>query len=223
MTRRAAVRGAAARRRVAEALAARPPQRLPPDAAESWAAVALVLRPGRGTAGSSPDPAIGTSPDPAADLGATEALFVHRAEIRGDPWSGHMALPGGRAEADDADLLATALRELEEETSLSLSRSAVLGRLDDVHPVSRTLPSIVIAPFVAWCEGETPIERSPEIQDHVWIPLSTLTDPTYRSELRLLRDGSEWEFPTIEYAGYTIWGLTFGIVERFLRLVTAAC
>src|SRR5439155_1604605 len=56
-----------------------------------------------------------------------EALFIHRAERAGDPWSGQVALPGGRHEPSDPDLLATAIRETLEETGVDLSRAECLG------------------------------------------------------------------------------------------------
>jgi 8-oxo-dGTP pyrophosphatase MutT (NUDIX family) len=148
-----------------------------------------------------------------------DALFVQRAEVERDPWSGHMALPGGRADPEDPDLMHTALRELREETALTISPHQVLGRLDDVHPASRQLPSIAVTPFVAWLETDAHIEPSPEIQDHVWIPLAVLRDPRYRSELRLRVEGADRAFPTIEYRDYTIWGLTLGIVHGFLGVI----
>ncbi|MGH7466016.1 MAG: NUDIX domain-containing protein, partial [Longimicrobiales bacterium] len=49
---------------------------------------------------------------------ALELLLIRRAELHGDPWSGHIALPGGRRAPDDADLLATACRETEEEVGV---------------------------------------------------------------------------------------------------------
>ena len=64
-----------------------------------WAAVALVLRPG---------------------TGGLEALFIKRAEHPDDPWSGHVGLPGGRAEDSDPGLVHTAVRETEEEIGLRL-------------------------------------------------------------------------------------------------------
>ncbi len=148
-----------------------------------------------------------------------DALFVQRAEVERDPWSGHMALPGGRADPEDPDLMHTALRELREETALRISPHQVLGRLDDVPPASRQLPSLAVTPFVAWLETDARIEPNPEIQDHVWIPLAVLRDPRYRAELRLRVEGADRVFPTIEYRDYTIWGLTFRIVHGFLGVI----
>lgn len=191
-----------ARARVAAALAARPPRRLPESAAEVRAAVALVLRPRAERRAPEPD-----------DL---SLLFVRRAERRGDPWSGQMALPGGRREPGDADLAATALRETREETSLDLARGAVLGALDDVHPFTRSLPSVAVTPFVVWDVGSGPVVGNAEVSDHVWIPLPVLRDPAHRSAFTLRREQRVASFPTIEFREYRVWGLTFEIVARFL-------
>lgn len=189
--------GADSRGAIEEALAAHRPTVVSDDEADRRAAVILVLRGSPGV----------------------EALFVQRAELERDPWSGHMALPGGRADPGDRDLVHTALRELREETALTIARDGVLGRLDDVHPASRQLPSIAVTPFVGWLETVARIEPNFEIQDHVWIPLAVLRDPDHRSELRVGVRGQPRTFPTIEYRGYTIWGLTLRIVYGFLDVI----
>ena len=79
-----------------------------------------------------------------------ELLLIERVERAEDPWSGHMALPGGRRDAEDPDLLATALRETAEEVGIVLDPAVeLLGALDEVYPQTRLLPPLVIAPFVA--------------------------------------------------------------------------
>ncbi|MYF74441.1 MAG: CoA pyrophosphatase, partial [Gemmatimonadetes bacterium] len=72
-------------------------------------------------------------------------LFIERATHPTDPWSGHIAFPGGTAEPDDSDLKYTAERETREELGLDLSNAQYLGRLDDV--TGATLP-IQVACFV---------------------------------------------------------------------------
>lgn len=150
-----------------------------------------------------------------------EALFIVRATDERDPWSGHVALPGGREEPGDADLLETALRELREETGLGLAREEVVGQLDELRPVSRHIPRIAITPFVAWRAQLSGIRRNAEIDGHFWMPLSALREPGRRSTLVLRRSGDEMTFPTIEYAGHTVWGLTYSIVQNFLTLLEA--
>src|SRR5258706_3496876 len=62
-----------------------------------------------------------------------ELLFIKRAEYEGDPWSGQIAFPGGRAEARDASLEETAIRETREETWIGLAREwTIVGMLDDL-------------------------------------------------------------------------------------------
>jgi len=183
------------------ALADRPADRIPETDCEVRAAVTLILRPSAG------------NPSEA------EALFVRRAEVPGDPWSGHVALPGGRRDAQDADLLDTARRETLEETGLRLERGDHVGRLGEIHPRSRHLPAICVTPFVAWLATDQEVELNHELTGHVWIPVSALSDPGYRSTL--VRDTpSIREFPTIDYEGNVIWGLTFAIIEDFLAVLS---
>ncbi|WP_419943323.1 NUDIX hydrolase [Candidatus Palauibacter sp.] len=184
--------------RVARRLAGTSPALVPEAVADRHAAVTLVVRSGP------------------RDL---EVLFVRRAEVPGDPWSGHMALPGGHRDAADADILATARRETREEVGLDLPCRAYLGRLDDLHPVTRRIPSILISPFVAWHDAETRVATNDEVQYHVWAPLGALRDPALRSEVRFADGGRERIFPSILFEGDTIWGLTHRVVMNFLDLV----
>jgi len=185
------------------ALANRPAERIPETDCAIRAAVALILR---------PSPLEGSEP---------EALLVRRAEVRGDPWSGHMALPGGRRDPGDSDLLDTARRETLEETGLRVEREHYLGELGEIHPRSQHLPSICVTPFVAWLEGDQEVRVNHELTGHVWVPISALADPGYRSTL-VREVPSVREFPAIEYEGDVIWGLTFAILEDFLAVLGAA-
>src|SRR3989442_10873051 len=105
--------------------------------------------PGRGGGGPR-SAARGSGADPPRDArgGGLEALFIRRAQRADDPWSGQVALPGGRRDAGDADLFATAVRETREETGIDLAGAERLGRLDDLYPRTPTLPPVVVRPFV---------------------------------------------------------------------------
>ncbi len=184
------------------------PERIAAREAERQAAVALVLRPPEGA-----DP--GQLVDPEELL----ALFIRRAEADGDPWSGHMGLPGGRREPGDRDLSETARRETEEETGLRLREEDLLGRLSDLHPRSPRLPSVAITPYVSRFLGRPDVTPSVEVGGHIWVPVRDLRAPENRSRLVLERPGGRRQFPTIEVQGRTIWGLTHEIVRRFLVLM----
>jgi 8-oxo-dGTP pyrophosphatase MutT (NUDIX family) len=77
-----------------------------------------------------------------------ELLLIQRAEHPSDPWSGHMALPGGRRDPGDPDLLHTALREVREETGIKAQRDAqLIGALDEVQARSRRQPPVLVTPY----------------------------------------------------------------------------
>jgi 8-oxo-dGTP pyrophosphatase MutT (NUDIX family) len=131
-----------------------------------------------------------------------------------------VALPGGRRDPEDADLLDTARRETLEETGLRLEREDHLGRLGEIHPRSKYLPSICVTPFVAWMPSHQEVRVNHELSGHLWVPLSALSDPGYRSTL--VREApTVREFPAIDYQGDVIWGLTFAILEDFLAALGA--
>src|SRR5262250_100906 len=91
---------------------------------------------------------IGTSAQHAAvalilreNLGAAELLMIKRAVRAGDHWSGNLALPGGRWQIEDPDLLCTAIRETREEIGIALMDGGeVLGRLDTLKPRNPLVP-----------------------------------------------------------------------------------
>ena len=77
-------------------------------------------------------------------------LLIKRATYVGDPWSGHIAFPGGRHEPSDATLEHTAIREAREEVAIDLSRHGrVLGRMYDVSPQTVVVAPLVLTPYFA--------------------------------------------------------------------------
>ena len=165
------------------------------------AAVALVLRPrSRGL----------------------EALFIKRAEHPSDPWSGHVGLPGGRAETHDAGLVETAIRETEEEIGLRLdSHRDLLGGLDETRATARMKSiEMKIAPFVfAADHAPDTLRLSDEVAATHWISLDDLFDPARTSSVSLEHSGQTLRFPAIEVSGLTIWGLTLRMLRNLESLV----
>lgn len=149
-----------------------------------------------------------------------ELLLIKRAELERDPWSGHMALPGGRREPEDEDLRATAFRETLEEIGVDLKIGTVLGALDEVAPRSPRLPPILIAPFViAVPETTETVLLSNEVDAAVWIPTSALRAPGAVSELLIRFEGGDRAFPSLRYREYVIWGLTHRILLQFFEVL----
>jgi 8-oxo-dGTP pyrophosphatase MutT (NUDIX family) len=167
-----------------------------------WAAVALVLR---GT----------TLPD-------SELLFIRRAEREGDPWSGHVAFPGGRFDATDASLEQTARRETAEELSLDLHTSATLiGVLDDLRPRSGALPPIVVRPFVFALHRDVALIPNHEVHSTFWMPIAALRDPATLSEYAFERGGARLRFPAYRSGDDVVWGMTERIVTQLLTVAAS--
>lgn len=154
-------------------------------------------------------------PDPSG----LELLLIRRATVAGDPWSGHMALPGGRRSPHDADGLETAMRETHEEVGIDLRRSgSVLGRIDDVQPGSGA-PRIVVSPYVFAVPPGTGTRVNHEVDLAVWVPLERLAEPGAATHyLHALASGESLRFPAIGYQEHVIWGLTYRIVSQFLAI-----
>ncbi len=147
-----------------------------------------------------------------------ELLFIKRAELERDPWSGHIAFPGGREEPADASLESTAIRETQEELALDLRLGHMLGRLDDLAPRSRALPPIIVRPFVAVVRPDVEFVLSAEVASVFWVPLSSLCREESKAEHAMLVNGVQVKFPAFRVEQYLVWGLTERIVRQLLPL-----
>ena len=127
--------------------------------------------------------------------GAAEVLFIERARREGDPWSGHMAFPGGRVDRDDRSSRRAAERETFEEVGMSLLGAERLGRLDDMrghHAAGH--PALVISAFVYHVPAPPPLVLSDEVEQAFWFPLAELLDPERHVEYRF-GPAREWRYP----------------------------
>ena len=184
--------------RLARALEDRPGHRLPPAEGMREAAIALVLRPGA--------------------EGHPELLMIKRAELERDPWSGHVACPGGRRDPADHDLEATAIRETWEETGIDLaSEGRVLGTLDDISPRTPVLPPLIIRPYVAAVRPGLPIVQSSEVAEAFWVPVAALRErAAWGTGLVPIRGIGERQVQVFRHGPYTVWGLTERVLRQFL-------
>jgi len=145
-----------------------------------------------------------------------QLLFIERAEHPDDPWSGHIAFPGGRLEADDPSPQAAAERETLEEVGLDLSGAEYWGRLDDL--TGYMLP-VVVSGFVYRLERPADLVLSQEVRTAFWMGADQLRDPGNRTQYRLRHRGAEQAFAALDLLGPgrpLLWGLTFRIVRQLI-------
>ncbi len=148
-----------------------------------------------------------------------ELLFIQRSQREGDPWSGHMAFPGGRHEPSDESIEQTAIRETMEELALDLTGGRVIGRLDDLAPRSVHLPSIVIRPFVAVVPADVIFTPSDEVAATYWVPVARLKADDAHAEHVMTVNGARARFPGFRVHDQIVWGLTERIVSQLLPLL----
>lgn len=193
--------------RVREALRVAPHE-LPSTEETRHAAVSAILRPGP------------------SELGP-EILFIRRSERPSDPWSGHMAFPGGRHEPSDPDLRTTAVRETREEVGLDLDvHGELLGRLDDVIPggARGLMTGLIVQPYV-WLVREVPelVPNGVEVDELHWAALGPMLLGERDTEYDY-----EWRGQAMKFPGYrvgdrdttrVVWGMTHRMLETlFARL-----
>jgi 8-oxo-dGTP pyrophosphatase MutT (NUDIX family) len=146
-------------------------------------------------------------------------LLMRRAERAGDAWSGHWSLPGGRRDESDIDLLATALRELQEECGIRLLREQLTTALEPMIARRRTGPFLLVAPFVFEIETELPtMLDATEAAGALWIPQSTLLDPTQHSLQCVPGLPAQTRFPAIDLPGAPLWGFTYRLLVDWLQI-----
>ena len=189
--------------RLAVRLAGHPGRTIELEGAMRYAAIALVLRPNENGAGDS------------------DLLMIKRAEVERDPWSGHVACPGGRMEPTDRDLEHTAIRETWEETGIDLSRDGrILGTLDDITPRTPSLPPIVIRPFVAVVKPDVSLVESPEVAEAFWVPMAAIRETSsWGRGLVPIRGVGDREVEVFRHGTYTVWGLTHRALSQFIEVM----
>jgi 8-oxo-dGTP pyrophosphatase MutT (NUDIX family) len=149
--------------------------------------------------------------------------LIRRAERAGDPWSGHLALPGGHSEPTDAHPRAAAERETLEEVGLALGDGQWLGALSQL-PVrlGGGAVQLVLSSFIYYLGPQlAPFTGSDEVAEAFWLPLSHLWDPANASSVEWRRDGRRLLYPAIRCRGSVLWGLTLRVLTLFSDVLDA--
>lgn len=181
---------------IAACLAGHQPERLPGNG-RTRAAVAMIMRKGGG---------------------GLELLLIQRASHDLDPWSGHLAFPGGKVEPGEKERQA-AERETGEEVGLQLEQALYLGQLSEI--TGRTLP-VQVSCFVYGVNGcgAAPV-LSDEVHASFWVGLDELYAPEHQIITKVTFDGGAHDVPAIRIVRPdtpVLWGLTYRLVMEFHEL-----
>ena len=140
--------------------------------------------------------------------------------------AGQISFPGGRAEEHDADAIATALRETEEEVGLARSFVEVVGTL----PRYATVTGFIVTPVVALVQpGFDLALDSFEVAEAFEVPLGFLMDPANHRRHQMDTPSGTRHFYSIPWDGiaadgqprrYFIWGATAAMLRNFYRYLS---
>jgi len=128
--------------------------------------------------------------------------------------AGQPAFPGGGADPDDADLVATAMREANEEVGLDPASATLVATLPRLWiPVS----GYIVTPVLAWWHAPHPVGPVDiaEVAGVQRVPIQELVDPANRLRIR---HPSGYIGPAFDVRGMTIWGFTAGVLNTLLDL-----
>ncbi|HUW37308.1 MAG TPA: CoA pyrophosphatase [Rhodocyclaceae bacterium] len=151
------------------------------------------------------------------DSGLTVLLTQRTAHLRDHP--GQISFPGGRCEESDDSVVATALREAQEEVGLDPARTEVLGLL----PEYRTGTGFSIMPVVALVRPPLNLKLDDfEVAEAFETPLAFLLDPANHQRHSMESQGGRREYYAMPWEGYYIWGATAGMLVSLHRFLFPA-
>jgi len=130
--------------------------------------------------------------------------------------SGQVSFPGGRCEPRDADAMATALRETEEEVGIDREHIEILGAMEDYE----TVTGYVITPVVAILQPEFDLKiDAGEVEEAFELPLSYILDEkNHELQSRVWNDQRRYYY-VLKNDKHNVWGATAAMLVRFARLV----
>jgi 8-oxo-dGTP pyrophosphatase MutT (NUDIX family) len=136
--------------------------------------------------------------------GGVSVLFTER-HANLPTHGGEVSFPGGTASPADADLVATALRELDEEVGITRGSVIVAGSL----PARPTRTGFNVLPVIGVIEPVGPLNpQVSEVQSCFEVPLDFLLSDRNYSRKAMPGHSRDRVFNVIEFDRYTIWGAT---------------
>jgi len=142
-------------------------------------------------------------------------LLIKRAERPGDPWSGQIAFPGGKAKTEDRTMRETAARETREEVGIDLDTSAEFIGYGSVTTTHTGRMDVVPSVFVL--KRGVEVKPNEEVASFRWVELEDFLLPTSQSKHGLTYGEKEVTTPAYAIGDYIVWGLTYRIISSMLE------
>lgn len=133
-----------------------------------------------------------------------QTLLIKRKPYPGDPWSGHIAFPGGHINNGET-VEQGLLREVREEVLLELSEVQIHGTLEPLHP--HRAPYLTVYPMIIDTDNLSRAKTGPEVDEIKVVSIRGYVEKTH----------PENGFPALDYDGWFVWGLTYRIIKNYLN------
>ena len=147
--------------------------------------------------------------------------MIRRASFETDVWSGHVALPGGRAHPEETSAAQVAERETREEVGLEIGEYQRKGFLPDISiRLAGRDRGMTLSPVVYFIgEGLPPLHSSEEVEEAFWAPLSHLWDAANATSLTLSDKPDVMVYPAIRVGSHIVWGVTLRVLMLFSDII----
>ena len=134
----------------------------------------------------------------------SEVLLVRREKRENDPWSGDIAFPGGHVKSGESAEQGV-LREIREEVNLDLKSSNIIYGMKPL--TSMRMPEMPVYPFVLRVTSFEDVSPGQEIDDIKIVEVQEKRDTVH----------TQTGMPAYDYGGWIVWGLTYRILNEYLK------
>lgn len=151
-----------------------------------------------------------------------QVLLIQRSQNPHDPWSGDIALPGGRVEESDHSPLITAIRETQEEVGLGLTQGLFLGESQPFQYRKNGELVLEVRNFAFLVPSCPQLVTDPcEVEEAFWVgPEKLLERDNFQYRPFAQRTGKETTYPSVDIGRERpLWGITYQLLKNFFKIL----
>jgi len=155
---------------------------------------------------------IGLIDSPDCESGLQVLLTKRSSHLKHHP--SQISFPGGKAEPEDKNLIATALREAQEEIGLEPDFVTVIGQL----PAYEIMSGYQVTPIIAIIDQQPNYQQDDnEVAEIFQVPLQHFLQGDTHHCISLFRSGRHLNVHFFPYKHYNIWGATAAMLKDFVE------